>query len=217
MNDDGTLLAPWVRRFLTHHVVTERNLSRNTCKSCRDTFNVLVPFACARLGKEDFQLTVADLSPELLRRFLVHVEEERDCGVHTRNLRLARIRSFAAFVASHDPIHVAWRGQIAGIASKRTTSKPVPWLTEDEMNDLLDVPDRTTRHGRTEHAILLFVPLPHRRARVRGRATACGGPAHRAPRRRPRARHPARKGRKGSPVPPSAKDRARHDGTGRRP
>ena len=157
MNDDGTLLAPWVRRFLTHHIVTERNLSRNTCKSCRDTFNVLVPFACARLGKEDFQLTVADLSPELLRRFLVHVEEERDCGVHTRNLRLARIRSFAAFVASHDPVHVAWRGQIAGIASKRTTSKPVPWLTEDEMNDLLDVPDRTTRHGRTEHAILLFL------------------------------------------------------------
>ena len=31
------------------------------------------------------------------------------------------------------------------------------WLSVDEMHALLDVPDRTTRHGRIEHAILLFL------------------------------------------------------------
>ena len=45
--------VPWVQRFLVHHLVTERNLSRNTCKSYRDTFKLLVPFACAELGKAD--------------------------------------------------------------------------------------------------------------------------------------------------------------------
>ena len=64
--------GPWVQRFLVHHLVTERNLSRNTCKSYRDTFKLLVPFACAELGKQDYQLTVPNLSSELVRRFLDH-------------------------------------------------------------------------------------------------------------------------------------------------
>ena len=157
MNDAKTLLGPWVRRFLTHHVVSERNLSRNTCKSYRDTFKLLVPFACIQLEKQDYQLSVPDLSSELVRSFLGHLEDERGCCAHTRNVRLTAIRAFARFVASRDPAHVAWRGQISAIASKRTTPKPVAWLTVDEMNALLDVPDRTTRHGQVEHAILLFL------------------------------------------------------------
>ena len=50
MNDTDTLLGPWLQRFLTQHVVTERNLSRNTCKSYRDSFKLLVPFACSGSG-----------------------------------------------------------------------------------------------------------------------------------------------------------------------
>ena len=93
-----------------HHLVTERNLSRNTCKSYRDTFKLLVPFACAELGKQDYQLTVPNLSSELVRRFLDHLEDERGCCTYTRNLRLTAIRAFARFVASRDPAHVVWRG-----------------------------------------------------------------------------------------------------------
>ena len=157
MNDTDALLGPWLQRFLTQHVVTERNLARNTCKSYRDSFKLLVPFACAQLGKQDYQLTVPDLSSELVRGFLDHLEGERGCCTYTRNLRLTAIRAFARFVASRDPAHVVWRGQISAISSKKTTPKPVDWLTVDEMHALLDVPDRTTRHGRTEYAVLLFL------------------------------------------------------------
>ena len=48
MNDTDALLGPWVQRFLVHHLVAERNLSRNTCKSYRDTFKLLVPFCLRR-------------------------------------------------------------------------------------------------------------------------------------------------------------------------
>ena len=157
MNDADALLGPWLQRFLEQHIVTERNLSRNTCKSYRDTFKLLIPFACTELGKQDYQLMVPDLSSELVRQFLGHLEDQRGCCAHTRNQRLTTVRAFAAFVASHDPALVSWRGQISGISSKKTTSKPVDWLTVDEMQALLNVPDRTTRHGRTEYAILLFL------------------------------------------------------------
>ena len=34
---DNTLIGPWVRRFILEHLVTERNLARNTQLSYRDT------------------------------------------------------------------------------------------------------------------------------------------------------------------------------------
>ena len=41
-------LGPWLRRFLAEHIVTERNLARNTQKSYRDTFALLLAFIGAR-------------------------------------------------------------------------------------------------------------------------------------------------------------------------
>ncbi len=51
MNDTDALLGPWLQRFLTHHLVVERNLSRNTCKSYRTGARV----------SEAAQLRVGDL------------------------------------------------------------------------------------------------------------------------------------------------------------
>ena len=45
----SSTLAPWLRRFLA--VVTERNLARNTQKSYRDTFALLLPFVGAKIRK----------------------------------------------------------------------------------------------------------------------------------------------------------------------
>ena len=38
-------LGGWVRRFLVEHLVVERNMSRNTQRSYRDTLRLLIPFA----------------------------------------------------------------------------------------------------------------------------------------------------------------------------
>ena len=44
-------LGPWLRRFLVEHIVTERNLARNTRTSYRDTFSLLLPFVSRKLSK----------------------------------------------------------------------------------------------------------------------------------------------------------------------
>ena len=43
--NDNALIGPCVRRFLLEHLVSERNLSRNTQASYRDTLTPLFPFA----------------------------------------------------------------------------------------------------------------------------------------------------------------------------
>ncbi|MFZ0256677.1 MAG: integrase, partial [Gammaproteobacteria bacterium] len=44
---DTTKLSSWVRRFLLEHLVSERNLARNTQCSYRDTLVLLIPFIAA--------------------------------------------------------------------------------------------------------------------------------------------------------------------------
>lgn len=150
-------LGPWLRRFLTEHIVTERNLARNTRKSYRDTFGLLLPFVSGKVRKPVDRLAVTDLTSARVLQFLAHLEEERSCSPRTRNQRLAAIRAFARFIGSRDPAQVEWCGHIRAIASKKSLTEPVGWLTRPEMEAMLGVPDRKTERGRREYALLLFL------------------------------------------------------------
>jgi integrase/recombinase XerD len=150
-------IGPWLRRFLCEHIVTERNLSRNTQKSYRDTFSLLLPFVSGKLRKPVERVAVCDLTSRLVLQFLAHLEDERHCSVQTRNQRVAAIRAFARFIASRDPAQIEWCGHIWAIPSKKSMPQPVGWLTRAEMEAMLAVPDRKTKRGRSEYALLLFL------------------------------------------------------------
>src|SRR5215831_20636918 len=60
--NDGTLLGPWVRRFLLEHLVAERNLARNTQRSYRDALTLLIPFVADKLHHPVDRLTVVNVS-----------------------------------------------------------------------------------------------------------------------------------------------------------
>jgi integrase/recombinase XerD len=154
---DLVTLGPWLRRFLCEHIVTERNLARNTRTSYRDTFSLLLPFISGKLRKPVDRLAVCDLTSQHVLQFLAHLEDDRECSARTRNQRLAAIRAFARFVGSRDPAHVEWCGHIRAIASKKSVSSPVGWLAKPEMEAMLAVPDRKTRRGQSEYALLLFL------------------------------------------------------------
>ena len=98
---DKSLLGPWIRRFLLEHLVAERNLSRNTQASYRDTLALLLPFASKPGGCAIDRMTVEELTPEVVRKFLDHLERDRQCSEVTRNQRLAIIHSLARFTAAH--------------------------------------------------------------------------------------------------------------------
>ena len=93
------LLGPWVKRFLLDHLISERNLSRNTQRSYRDTLALFLPFASAWKKTPIDRLEVFDLSIDVLRGFLDHLEKERRCSIRTRNQRLAAVHAMARFIA----------------------------------------------------------------------------------------------------------------------
>jgi integrase/recombinase XerD len=154
---NANLVATWVRRFLLEHVVAELNLSRNTQASYRDALALLLPFAARRRNQAIDQLEVEGLSPEVVRLFLTHLEDERHCCVSTRNQRLAAIHAFARFVGTRSPEHLAWCAQLTAIPFKRAAKGTLPYLDKGEMEAILSTPDRRTHQGVRDHALLLFL------------------------------------------------------------
>jgi integrase/recombinase XerD len=155
--NDGTLLGPWVRRFLLEHLVADRNLARNTQRSYRDALTLLIPFVADKLHHPVDRLTMINVSADLVRLFLADVEQSRKCSIATRNQRLAAIHALARFVGEHSPEHIAWCGQIRSIPFKKANKTVIPYLDKAEMDALLGAPDSQTAQGRRDHALLLFL------------------------------------------------------------
>jgi len=154
---DYSSLGYWVRRFLQEYLVHERNFSRNTQQSYRDTFRLFVPFTARARKIAVDRLAIEDISPELVLRFLSHLEDAWACSVVTRNQRLATIRAFTRFVGERSPEHLAWCSEIRHVSFKRHDLNPRPYLEKEEMDALLAVPDRHTKQGQRDYAILLFL------------------------------------------------------------
>jgi integrase/recombinase XerD len=152
-----SLLGPWVRRFLLEYLVSDRNLTRNTQRSYRDTLSLLLPLVAQQAHKQIDQISVTDVSSDTVRFFLRHLEESRKCTVATRNQRLAAIRSLARFIALHSPEHIEWCGQLRNIPLKRAPRSTITYLEKSEMDALLSAPDQSTDQGRRDHALLLFL------------------------------------------------------------
>ena len=154
---DHASLAPWVRRFLLEYLVSERNLSINTQKSYRDMLTLLLPYVAGRVAKPVDRLAVVDLTPAVVRKFLLHLETDRHCGPATRNQRLAGVHALARFIGENSPEHVDWCAQIRLMPFKKATCAGITYLEKPEMDAILASPDRRTPQGQRDYAMLLFL------------------------------------------------------------
>jgi integrase/recombinase XerD len=156
MNKKGAL-GPWIRRFLLEYLVRERNMSTNTQQSYRDTLKLFLPFVSSHLGKRLDLLEIHDLTADIVRLFLTHIEEKRKVSTQTRNQRLAAIHSLAQFIAERNPEDIVWCGQIKSVHFKKTSRPLIPYLEKHELEALLSVPDRSQAVGQRNYLLLLFL------------------------------------------------------------
>jgi integrase/recombinase XerD len=154
---DLHLLGPFVRRFLLEEVVANRNLSINTQKSYRDAIRLLFCFMAQRYLIDPTRLTVEQLTANVVRCFLAHIEEDRSNCIATRNQRLAAIHSLFRFIARQVPVLVEHASQIQGIPLRRTAPPPMDYLEKEEIDAVLSIPDRNRLQGQRDYALLLFL------------------------------------------------------------
>jgi len=154
---DHASVGFWVRRFLSEHLIQERGVSRNTQQSYRDTFRLFLPFVAAQRKTEVDKLVIDDLSPNIVSDFLSYLEQSRSCSVATRNQRLATLHAFARYTGMCSPEHVQWCTEVRSVPFKRAWQIPVTYLEKEEIEALLQAPDRRSKHGQRDYALLLFL------------------------------------------------------------
>jgi site-specific recombinase XerD len=138
-------------------MVVDRNLSKNTQRSYRDTLALLLPFVAKELKKQVDHLLVEQLSADVVRLFLQHLEEVRSCCAATRNQRLAGIHALARFIGEHSPEHVAWCGQVRLVPFKKTSQPHIHYLDKPEVDALLSTAKGDSVQARKDYALILFL------------------------------------------------------------
>ncbi|MCW6007563.1 site-specific integrase [Micromonospora sp. CPCC 205371] len=147
-------LAPTLQAFFTDRLIRQRQASPHTVAAYRDTFKLLLAFAFARTGIQPSRLTIEDLDAPLIGEFLNHLETERGNSVRTRNARLAAVHSLFGYAALHHPEHAKSIQRVLAIPPKRFDRNIVTYLTEPEIDALLQAPDPHTWIGRRDRTML---------------------------------------------------------------
>jgi site-specific recombinase XerD len=146
-------LAPGLQAYFTDRLIDQRAASPNTIAAYKVTFRLLLGFASQRTGTTPSALDIADLDAPLIAAFLDHLETDRHNEPATRNNRLAAIHSLFAYLALNHPEHAGSIQRVLAIATKRTQRNLLTYLTETEVDALLEACDQSTWTGRRDHAM----------------------------------------------------------------
>ncbi len=150
-------LSAMLESFFRQRLAAQRKASPATVSTYRDALRLLLVFASERMGKPPGKLSIEEIDRDLVLSFLDHLEKNRGNCVRTRNARLMAIRGFFTHVAYSAPELVAHAQRILSIPGKRTNQKVIDYLRQDEIDAILDTPDQSTRQGRRDYVLLLFM------------------------------------------------------------
>jgi site-specific recombinase XerD len=140
--------------FCTRHMAGTRNLSINTIKAYRDTFRLFLKYCENTHGIKPEKLSFAKISRNLILEFLDYTENERKCGIATRNARLGALHSFFKFAQSEEPSVLQLAQEIIGIKFKKYQQPVVGYLLPEQVELLLRQPDTLTKKGRRDSVLL---------------------------------------------------------------
>ena len=150
-------LPYWLHAFFHEWLGEQRNCSRQTVLSYRDTWRLYLRFVAERRRRPVSALTLAELTADEVLAFLRHVESERRASIGTRNCRLAAIRSFYRFVAEREPLAAMQCAAVLRIPIKKGPRPVLAYLDSEEVAAILNQPDRSTLEGQRDHALLAFL------------------------------------------------------------
>jgi len=145
-----------VQEFFLKRLTAQRGASTHTIASYRDTFELLLRFTQSVTGRTASEMRLQDLDAPLVLDFLDHLEAERGNSPRTRNLRLTAIRSFMRYASVRDPTSLPVAQRVLAIATKRYDRPVLDFLSRQEIQALLDAPDRSRWSGRRD-AVMLAV------------------------------------------------------------
>jgi integrase/recombinase XerD len=149
-----TDFAIHLTEFLSVYLPRQKNASRNTISSYRDTFKLLIRYCQKQRGILVEKLNMSLLTHGMIVDFLEWLEKDRKCSIATRNQRLAAIHSFFRYAQYEEPAGILHFQKVIALPVKKASKSSVPHLSPEAMKLLLSQPDKKTIKGRRDLTML---------------------------------------------------------------
>ncbi len=146
-----------IRSFLTIYLPKQKCCSVNTTKSYKETLNLLLDYLQTEKQIPLSQISFDHLNATTICSFLDWLQENRGCGVSTRNQRLAALKSFIKYTGVMDCTYVALYAELAKVPIKKEASKIVKFLSEKAMEILLQQPSAGSKCGMRDRFFMILM------------------------------------------------------------
>ena len=152
----GADFAGRVTAYLGRHLPGVRNLSPNTVASYRDMFKLLIRFFREERGREPERLSMDELDRGAVEDFLDWLDA-RGCSGTTINQRLCAVKAFVGYVMAEDPARMLQYQRVLAMRQRKAAPRPMVLPGREGLAAILGSPDRGTRRGRRDLALLALL------------------------------------------------------------
>lgn len=149
----ATDFAVLVTKFLTEYLPLHRNCSKNTINSYKDSLKLFILFLRDDKSININKFKMHQINRELILEFIEWLKNRGNAPV-TINQRLAGIKSFINFAQYESVENLAYLQSVLSVKSLKTTIRQVDYLTEEQMNKLINLPSTDTFTG-LRHRIIM--------------------------------------------------------------
>ena len=147
-----------MRYFLTTYLPIVRKRSDNTVNNYKDAIKLYIQWLKEEKKKPLESICVNDFIQENVVSFLNWLKVNRKCCATTINQRLSHIKSFCRYLINTHPEYLPIVGEVLNIGDYADERKEnFVWLTIEQMNMLLNLPDRTKRTGLRDFFFLSLI------------------------------------------------------------
>jgi site-specific recombinase XerD len=122
--------------FFEDHLKVQKGLRPGSARSYRDTVKLFLTYVATSCRRPITRLALFDLSFQRVLEFLGMIESARGNQARTRNQRLAALRTFYRYLATHHPEMLAEAERVDVIPTKRTSPSETRYLERDEIDKL---------------------------------------------------------------------------------
>lgn len=152
-----TDFAKALTKYLSVFLPGERNVSRNTIVSYRDTFKQFLIFMEETYKIKPEHLTFNKTDVNVIKSYLYWLENTRGVSINTRNQRLAAVHSFFRYVQGENPEMLFECQKILGIPFKKRQIAQLEHLSKENLQLIFEQPDILTKKGRRNLAIMTLL------------------------------------------------------------
>lgn len=145
-----------IQNYTQKYLPNERKLSPNTIRSYRYALVSLLDYTKHELGIPLYELSFEKINREMVLQYLQSLEVN-GCSAQTRNQRLYAIQSFFKYAAREELDAIVFWDQIQRIVPSKVKQTTVGYLSEEDMQMILEQPNISTDKGIRDLYILLLL------------------------------------------------------------